>query len=80
MKTIEVDELTYKRLCVFSEMENVEMAEAITMLVDFQQIPSVRPGPDYVEWLQKLIDIGKDGEEAALEYMRNHPYGEADHG
>ncbi|MBA4389984.1 MAG: hypothetical protein C0399_03500 [Syntrophus sp. (in: bacteria)] len=78
MKNVEIDDLTYQRLSVFAEMEKIDTQEAIKMLVDLQQIPAVKPGPGYCEWLLNLLKVGNEqGEAAAMQYLKDHPY-EAD--
>ena len=72
---------THKRLKAYAAYQAVTIGEAIKILLDTQQIPCVRPGPGYAEWLINLIKIGEQqGEEAAMQHLKDHPYVEADHG
>jgi len=72
---------THKRLKAYAAYQAVTIGEAIKILLDTQDIPCVRPGPGYAEWLINLIKIGEQqGEEAAMQHLKDHPYVEADHG
>ena len=72
---------THKRLKAYAAYQAVTIGEAIKILLDTQDIPCVRPGPGYAEWLINLIKIGEQqGEEAAMQHLKDHPYIEADHG
>ena len=80
-KTFAIDPEVYKRLKAYAAYQSVTIGEAIKILLDTQQIPCVRPGPGYAEWLINLIKIGEEqGEEAAMQHLKDHPYVEADHG
>lgn len=75
MKTVELDDLTFQRLTVFAEIEKASIPEAVKILVDLQQIPAVKPGPGYREYLLKALRIGKEeGDEAAEKWMKENPY------
>ncbi len=72
---------THKRLKAYAAYQAVTIGEAIKILLDTQDIPCVRPGPGYAEWLINLIKIGEQqGEEAAMQHLKDHPYVEADNG
>jgi len=72
---------THKRLKAYAAYQAVTIGEAIKILLDTQDIPCVRPGLGYAEWLINLIKIGEQqGEEAAMQHLKDHPYVEADHG
>ena len=72
---------THKRLKAYAAYQAVTIGEAIKILLDTQDIPCVRPGLGYAEWLMNLIKIGEQqGEEAAMQHLKDHPYVEADHG
>lgn len=80
-KTFSIDPEVYKRLKAYAAYQAVTIGEAIKILLDTQDIPCVRPGPGYAEWLINLIKIGEQqGEEAAMQHMKNHPYTEVDNG
>ena len=72
---------THKRLKAYAAYQAVTIGEAIKILLDSQQIPCTPAGPGYAEWLINLIKIGEQqGEEAAMQHLKDHPYVEADHG
>lgn len=80
-KTFSIDPEVYKKLKAYAAYQAVTIGEAIKILLDTQDIPCVRPGPDYAEWLINLIKIGEQqGEEAAMQHLKDHPYVEADNG
>lgn len=80
-KTFAIDPEVYKKLKAYAAYQGVTIGEAIKILLDTQDIPCVRPGPGYAEWLINLIKIGEQqGEEAAMQHLKDHPYVEADHG
>jgi len=80
-KTFSIDPEVYKKLKAYAAYQGVTVGEAIKILLDTQDIPCVRPGPGYAEWLINLIKIGEQqGEEAAMQHLKNHPYTEVDNG
>lgn len=77
---IEIPDRTYARLRTLADLEKLDsIQEAIDFLLDLQQIPVNRPGPGYREWLGQLVRIGDEqGEEAAMEWMKQNPYRETE--
>lgn len=74
-KNFAMDDMTHRRLKTYAAMHGLSIGVAITTLLDFQQIPAIRPGNGYREWLLKVIAVGdKEGPEAAEKYMKENPY------
>ena len=80
-RNFSVDDLTFRRLKAYAAFQGVKIGQAIIILLDTQDIPGVRPGPGYTEWLVEMLKIGKEqGDEAAMKYLKEHPYVEKDVG